>query len=146
MARWLGIAVLALAWSPASACTGWLSPSGECHYRMPMPGENVAMMELEGAAERDPWRRCLEARAVSEECPAFVFHRAQFEATDDPVARQKLSIITWQAGRAAFRCETETFARLNTLISGNFSGVAEADLARTLPALAEMQTHIEETC
>ncbi|MBY8975332.1 hypothetical protein KHP62_05920 [Rhodobacteraceae bacterium NNCM2] len=129
---------------PAHACAGLTTSTGECVYKLPLPGE--AAMEHEAPREMDGWRKCLAGGEVSTDCPPFVFHRADFQSTDDEIAKQKMSIIVWQTARAAFRCEGDTFDRLSELVAGNFSGVAPDDLARTLPALSDMQAYIEETC
>ncbi|MEM8792098.1 MAG: hypothetical protein AAGE80_10805 [Pseudomonadota bacterium] len=142
----VGLIALASAWSaPAHACTGLTTASGDCVYRMTAPGE-MAAMEHEAPRTPDQWRRCLAAGEPSAECPDFVFYRGEFDRTGDQIAKQKMSIIVWQAARAAFRCETRTFDRFQDLIATNFSGVDEADHAETLAPLTEMQAYIEETC
>ncbi|MEM7669624.1 MAG: hypothetical protein AAF317_10845, partial [Pseudomonadota bacterium] len=128
----------------AQTCLGLVTASGECVYKLEQPGQTA--MEHEAAREPDMWRRCLSTGEVNEECPPFVFHRASFRHTEDEIAKQKMSIIVWQAARAAFRCERETFGRFKQLVASNFSGVDADDLARTLPALGEMQAYTEETC
>ena len=134
--------------SAAQACTGLTTASGECVYRMVMPGETAAteQMDHEAARAPDQWRRCLDAGSPSAECPDFVFYRGAFSRTGDQIAKQKMSIIVWQAARAAFRCETQTFDRFQDLIATNFSGVDEDDHAETLTPLNDMQAYIEETC
>ncbi|MEM6933972.1 MAG: hypothetical protein AAF526_10340 [Pseudomonadota bacterium] len=142
----LGLSAL-VAWQPldaAQTCLGLVTASGECVYKLETPGQTA--MEHEAPREPDRWRRCLAAGEVSDDCPEFIFHRASFRHTEDEIAKQKMSIIVWQAARAAFRCEDETFNRFQQLVASNFSGVDTADLARTLPALGEMQAYIEETC
>ncbi|MEM7178381.1 MAG: hypothetical protein AAF503_11820 [Pseudomonadota bacterium] len=146
---WIACASLAAGFAvvfagPATACSGLVSASGECLYQLPQPGQTA--MEHEAPRAPDPWRSCLAAGEVSEGCPAFDFHRAKFKKTEDAIAKQKMSIIVWQAARAAFRCEDETFGRFEKLVETNFSGVDNADLDRTLPVLADMHAYIEETC
>ncbi|MEM9098783.1 MAG: hypothetical protein AAGC79_09685 [Pseudomonadota bacterium] len=148
--RFLGLflTVLAGSWfAPvnAPACTGLTTASGDCVYRMAMPGE-IAAMEHEAPRAPDQWRQCLEAGEPSIECPDFVFYRGAFSRTGDQIAKQKMSIIVWQAARAAFRCETQTFERFEGLIATNFSGVDVEDHAETLSPLNDMQAYIEETC
>ncbi|MEM9045788.1 MAG: hypothetical protein AAGC81_13950 [Pseudomonadota bacterium] len=141
----LSVALSFLAISPADACTGLTTASGECVYKMTLPGEAVAM-EHEAPREPDPWRLCLAEGAPSETCPDFVFYRGKFDRTGDQIAKQKMSIIVWQASRAAFRCETQTFDLFEDLIATNFSGVDPEDHAETLAPLNNMQAYIEETC